>query len=156
MLKEPLKTIKAMILEMSHNSSLFIVSSKDFSRNRKLSFMDTILFTISMGGQSFNKELYHYFKSPKELMTTSAYIQQRRKILTDAYRYILREFNDRCNDIQTKYGYGIYAVDGSALNIPANPNSDTYFENGDSDGFNQFHINTFYNVLSKTYIVSAQ
>ena len=34
---------------------------KDFTRNRKLSFKDTIILMLSMGGGSLNNELMKYF-----------------------------------------------------------------------------------------------
>lgn len=70
--------LNKVIKEMSQKTSLYSMSSKDFSRNRKLPFKKLIKFIIGLQGQSICKEIFDYFKD-SELMTPSAFVQQRAK-----------------------------------------------------------------------------
>ena len=152
------KTIKEnlenLIDKMSQNPELFCKNpGKDFTRNRKLGFNKLIHLMLGMRGNSISKELYDYFKDD-DLMTSSAFVQQRDKLKIDAFKYILNEFNNTSEDNETYEGYYLYAIDGSDINIATNPESETYIEkcNGlPTDGLNQFHVNAMYDVLNKTY-----
>lgn len=82
----------------------------------------------------------------------SAFVQQRAKILPDAFSYIFHEFNNQSTDNKTYKGYDILAVDDTDVNIVKNENDlGTYIENGDNQGFNQLHINALYSICNKTY-----
>lgn len=149
LLKERLDKI---ITEMETSSSLFCVHPKtDFTRNRKLSFNTLVHFLLGIRGNSLNKELYDYFKDSESILTTSAFVQQRKKLLPEAMEYLLKEFNNICDDSKTLYGYHIYAVDGSDINIAKNPNSESYVSNGQNEGYNQLHLNALYDILNRTY-----
>ena len=124
---------------------------KDFKRNRKLPFEKLIHLMLCMRGNSLNKELYDYFKDD-ELLTTSAFIQQRDKLLPEAMKYLFYKFNESCKDKNTYDGYYLYAADGSAVNIPLNKESDTYCSWNGEKGYNQIHLNALYDVLNKTYV----
>ena len=144
--------LDGIIREMATNPSLFAKHPEsDFTRDRKLTFDKLLHLLLGMRGNSINKELYDYFKDSEELMTSSAFVQQRDKLLPEAMEYLLQEFNNLCNDTKTLYGYHIFAVDGSDVNIAKNPNADTYMPNGNNEGFNQFHVNALFDVLNKTY-----
>lgn len=130
--------------------SLYVKNpNTDFSRNRKLNLSTMIHLILSMQGNSLSKELYDYFKSKTITVTPSAFVQQRDKIKPELFKALFDIFNSLCNDNKTYKGYHLYAVDGSDINIPTNPESkDTYFE----QGFNQFHLNALYDVMNKTYL----
>ena len=146
---EKLKNVlKGIISRMADNSGLFSRNpGSDFTRKRKLDFATLIHLILSMRGNSIGKELLDYFE-PQNLMTASAFVQQRDKLLPEAFEYLFREFNDSCTDDLTYEGYHLLAVDGSDINIPKNLESDTYFE----QGFNQFHLNALYDLMNKTYV----
>lgn len=137
---------------MATNPSLFAKNPQtDFTRDRKLSFDKLMHLLLGMRGNSINKELYDYFKND-ELMTSSAFVQQRDKLLPEAMEYLLHEFNSQCNDTKTYEGYHLYAVDGTDVNIAKNSDSDSYIENGQNEGYNQLHVNALYDLLNKTYV----
>lgn len=137
---------------MATNPSLFAKNPQtDFTRDRKLSFDKLVHLLLGMRGNSINKELYDYFKDD-ELITSSAFVQQRDKLLPEAMEYLLHEFNAQCNDTKTYEGYRLYAVDGTDVNIAKNPDTDSYVENGQNEGYNQFHMNALYDLLNKTYV----
>ena len=65
---------------------------RDFTRNQKLPF-ETLCGTIlSMSGQSLNVELQRQFHYDPTAATTSAFVQQRRKLLPVTFEEILRRF----------------------------------------------------------------
>lgn len=109
-----------------------------------------------MGGNTINKEIYDYFRTPDNIMTCSAFIQQRNKLKPEALKYLFDSFNLKCEDKATYEGYHLYAVDGSDINIAYNENSETHCnwmkESIGIKGFNQFHLNAMYNVLNKVYV----
>lgn len=122
---------------------------KDFIRDRKLPLKTMLQIIISMQGGSISRELYDYDKTID--VTSSAFVQQRDKITPEMFRYIFQAYNQMADDTKRHNGYRLLAVDGSDINIAKNPESETYMENGDSEGFNQFHINAMYDILNKTY-----
>lgn len=137
---------------MATNPSLFAKNPQtDFTRDRKLSFDKLMHLLLGMRGNSINKELYDYFKDD-EIMTSSAFVQQRDKLLPEAMEYLLHEFNTQCNDTKTYEGYHLYAVDGTDVNIAKNPDADSFIENGQNEGYNQLHVNELYDLLNKTYV----
>lgn len=134
---------------MLSDTSLYCVSPKDFTRNRKLPFEILIKFIIGMQGQSICKEIFDYFKD-SEPMTPSAFVQQRAKLKSDAFEYIFHEFNNRCSDTMTTDGYRLYALDGSDLNVPSNDNPYAHIAHLEN-GYDMFHINALYDISNDIY-----
>lgn len=149
-LKDKLDNI---ISQMSEKSHLFVANpEKDFTRNRTFTFEKTIKAILGMGGNSLQKELRDFFDGTGEFATKSAFVQQRDKIPYDTFEYLLHKFNESCIDDKTYDGYYLYACDGTTVNIAKNPNNkETYIDNGEYEGFNQYHINTLYDLMNRTY-----
>lgn len=127
---------------------------KDFTRNRKLPINKLIEFLIFMGGNTQTKELLEHFKFSFKTPTSSAFIQQRSKLVPEALAFILSEFVGSIKNFKTFKGYRLIAVDGSKVSIPVNPDDkDSYaISNKNSKGFNLLHVNAFYDVLNKIYL----
>lgn len=126
----------------------------DFSRNRKLDFVSTIQFLLSMESGSLKKELLDYFQFSVDTPSASAFCQQRNKLLLEAFQFLFYEFNS-CFSFEKKYkDYQLLACDGSDLNIARNPNdAGTYFQSQPTDrGFNQIHLNALFDLCEKRYI----
>lgn len=125
----------------------------DFTRIRKLSFEDTIKQILAMNGGSLKKELYDFKDSHKTNLTPSAFVQQRSKISSKAFKTIFEQFNAACIDREKYKGYRLLAVDGSDINHFRNPDSESFFSySGYKYGYNQTHLNAIYDVLNKTYV----
>ena len=145
------EALQGIVTEMASEPSSFIIDpARDFTRRRKLDMETLVNLILSMKGGSISKELYTYFGGDVEAATSSAFVQQRAKIIADAFEYLFRKFNDESShlDTNTYEGYHLLAVDGSDINIAKNPESDTYFVKSD---YNQFHLNAVYDALNKTY-----
>ena len=85
--------------------------------------------------------------------TASAFVQSRKKLSWMDFEKVLDVFNSYHPDTKTYKGYRILAVDGTAVNMPRNPKSDSYMCNKSvPKGYNQLHVTPLYDVLNKTYI----
>lgn len=142
---------------MAGNLSPFVQKPGiDFSRERKLGFVPLIRFSICMESGCISHELLKYFSfHPDEAPTASAFLQQRAKLLPQAFRYLLRQFNLRFPMKLFMGTYSLIAVDGSEFNIARNPADPSTFHpaNGKSKrGFNTIHSISLFDLLSKRYL----
>lgn len=144
-----------LISKMAAKPNLFVKNPKaDFTRKRKLSFETVMNLMLSMGGNSLTNELMEYFDYDVDMASSSAFIQQRDKLVPFAFEFLLNEFTHSFQDLKTYEGCRLLAVDGSDLNICHNPNDvDTYFQSiPNTKGFNQLHLNAMYDVCNKLYV----
>jgi len=149
--------LSSMIGEMAASPALFVKNpGKDFTRNRKLSFETVVQLIISMGGNSIYKELLESQGFDVTTATTSAFVQQRDKILPFAFEFLLHEFTESHTDMKTYRGYRLLASDGSDLQFATDPeNPDTYFQNRPGEkGFNLLHLNALYDLCNRLYVDS--
>ena len=157
MYNDKIKTLlDDIIADLSESRRAFVKNpDKDFTRDRKLPFDKVIKIVLSMKGNTLNKELYDFFgRVPEEIVTSSAFIQQRDKLVDDVFEEIFHRFNQSMTDMKTFRGYKLYAVDGSDINIAYDEQADTYVRNQcrDYKGFNQYHLNAIYDILNKVYV----
>lgn len=145
----------SIIDDMSSRKEEFVRNPyKDFTRNRKFLFDDIIKIILSMGGGSINRELMQYFNFNPDIATSSAFVQQRDKLLPKAFQFLLHQFTHSFRNDKTYQGYRLVAVDGSDLHIPHDPtNKQTYFQSTpNSKGFNLLHLNVMYDLCNKIYL----
>lgn len=145
----------AIIDEIATDPSKFVVNpGKDFTRNRKLGFRNTLLMLLTMEGDCIKEEIYRYFGRNKEAPSKSAFYRQRRKLNSQVFTNLLYTFNQKLPNELYNGKYQLIACDGSAADIFRNPDDpDTFFEpNGkSSQGFNQIHINAFFSILDRRF-----
>ena len=149
------KTLQDCIGEMDSCRFLFAKNPlKDFTRDRKLGFATLMAFIIGIKGGTLNDELENYFTDPNELMTSSAFIQQRGKLNDKAFPYLLSDFNKRSSSFDTRRykGYRVIAVDGSDFNIAYDENERSFVDNKNNEGYNQLHLNAIYDVLNNIFV----
>ena len=147
--------LRSLISEMAENPMLYVKNpGKDFTRDRKLPFETVVNLLISMGGNSLYKELLDSLGYDVDTATSSAFIQQRSKILPCALAFLLYEFTGSYTEHKRYRGYRLLANDGSALHIATNPkDTDTYFQNKPGEkGFNLLHLNAMYDLCSRVYV----
>ena len=71
-------TLMATINEIAGDPRKFVVDpGKDFTRNRKMGFRDTLLMLLTMEGDCIKEEIYRYFGRNKEAPSKSAFYRQR-------------------------------------------------------------------------------
>jgi len=147
------ETLLTKVNEMSASSWQYVNKSTDFTRNRKISFNDVLLSTISMQKSSSKTEVLKYFDFNTSAPTASALIQQRKKVSPDAFGSLFYSFSNAFSIDKTLKGYDPIAVDGSDIYIPRNSaDPDTYrITDQYNKGFNMIHLNAAYHLLSNLY-----
>jgi len=98
-------------------------SEKAFTRNRKMGFVDIILFQISNASKSLGVELHKYLRSSKIRATAyskQAYSKARMKIKHSGYielnNSLLEEYYNS-EDYKTYKGYRLLGIDGSEIEL---------------------------------------
>ena len=127
---------------------------KDNTRNRKLPFEKVVAAILSFQGGTLNRELMDFFDLNSASPTTSAFVQQRAKILPAAFESLFHHFTDRICEQKTYNGYRLFAVDGSDLQIAANPqDADSFYPGANGQkSYNLLHINAMYDLLQHIYV----
>ena len=126
-------TVRNHLLQCIRNVSklAWLFSSapeKDFTRNRKLPFETVIKTLLCMEGGSLTNELMKRFGCRANLVSASAFVQQRGKILPEGFETIFRLFIETFEGGPLYKGYRLLAVDGSDIQIPTNPRDpESYF-----------------------------
>ncbi|MCM1561922.1 MAG: IS4 family transposase [Butyrivibrio sp.] len=142
---------------MALHPDLFVRDpGKDFSRERKLGFVQMIRLCICMESGCISHELLKYFFfNPDEAPSASAFVQQRAKLLPEAFYHLLRQFNLQFMTKPFMGRYSLVAVDGSEFNIARDPDDKTTFHpsSGKSKkGFNMLHTVSLFELFSKRYL----
>lgn len=147
-------TLSNCIEELDAIHDLYVQHpGRDFSRIRKISFPDTCWFLIGLQSKSMPNEILDFFDHNVSAPSSSAFIQQRKKILTEAWEFLFNSFNQAYSRFlkPSMYGYNIYSVDGSDVNIFRNPDDEDTFIHEGERGYNAIHINALYDLLNHTY-----
>lgn len=149
------ETLTSLIREMSAAPAPYVKKpEKDFTRKKKLPFETVMQLLISMGGNSLYKELLESQGYDVNTATTSAFVQQRNKILPSAVEFLFHEFTQSYTDIKDYRGYRLLAIDGSDLHIATDSaDTDTYFQSQpNTKGFNLLHLNAAYDLCNRLYV----
>lgn len=148
-------TLTSLIREMSAAPAPYVKNpEKDFTRKKKLPFETVMQLLISMGGNSLYKELLESQGYDVNTATTSAFVQQRHKILPSAVEFLFHKFTQSHTDIKNYRGYRLLAIDGSDLHIATDPtDADTYFQSQpNTKGYNLLHLNAVYDLCNRLYV----
>ena len=140
---------------MEKNVSAFVAEpKKNFIRKSELSFSKTMKFILGMGSQTLGKELMNFYGFDPKMVSVSAIVQRRSKILSSAFQHLFQEFNKEFTKTNFFHGYRLYAVDGTDVHIPTIPGDKrTYYcADDDSKGYNLIHLNALYDLLNRRYM----
>ena len=100
------RTLADSIKALAAEKQLFSRNpGKDNTRNRKLPFEKVVEAILSFQGGTLNRELMNFFDLDSASPTTSAFIQQRAKILPAAFESLFHHFTDRICEQKTYNGY---------------------------------------------------
>jgi hypothetical protein len=127
---------------------------KDFSRNRKLPFEQIVKAILCMGAGSIANEMMDLFGLREDLATTSAFVQQRAKILPEAFESLFDLFVKKTSESKTYHGLQLLAIDGSDFLTAANPGDpDSFFPGAEErKSYNLLHLNAMYDLLRHVYV----
>jgi hypothetical protein len=149
------ETLTSLIREMAAAPAPYVKNPEtDFTRQRKLPFETVMQLLIAMGGNSLYKELLELQGYDVNTATTSAFVQQRNKILPSAVEFLFHEFTQSYTDIKDYRGYRLLAIDGSDLHIATDSaDTDTYFQSQpNTKGYNLLHLNAAYDLCNRLYV----
>ena len=144
----------SLIDEMASHRQNFTKNPKtNFSRTKKWSFKDTVLFTISMEGNSLKNELCKFFDFHPNPLSASSFVQRRSQILPTAFETLFQSFTAFDSAISTTFGYRLIATDGSSVVIPNNPaDKATLRKSGNGSEYNELHLNCLYDLNRRLYL----
>lgn len=152
---QELKNLLISIINTQKQNLSSLVSNPniDFSRNRKIPYKTMILSLLTMEGTTLTNELLRQFGCSASTATSSAFVQQRKKILPIALENLFRDFVSKTAQDDNYKGYKLLAVDGSDIQIPTNLNDkDSLFIPKEGiKPYNLLHLNALYNLLTHTY-----
>ena len=149
--------LNGLVNDLSANRTNYVKKPHDHSRKRKLSFADIINIILQMSGGSINHELLNFFNCAENTPTSASFVQQRSKILPEAFESLFHSFIEITNQGITYKGFRLFAVDGSDLHIPTNKDDpDSYFPRiNDQRPYNLLHLNALFDICQGTYIDSV-
>ena len=96
------KKLFSIISQMSKTKEDFVENpGVDFTRERKFGFTTIIKFLLTIDGGSIDKELLSFFDFNESLPTSSAFVQQRKKLLPSSFLYLLKKFLPSNSEMKT-------------------------------------------------------
>lgn len=125
----------------------------DFTRKKKISFAQTMIFPMIAGANNLTTELLDLF-GENDFPLASAMVQRRNQIKKEAFVTLFNEFTSLIPVAKTFLGYQLVACDGTRLNLPHN-SSDTNTLVNHIEGrksFNQIHLNALYDVMNDIFL----
>ena len=140
-------------LLLSERSKYLYDPERDFTRTQKISFHDSMLFPMIVSSDSTAVEMLDYF--PIHNLPSQAALSYRRgQIKVAAFMDLFKSFTSKLPQDRTFRGMRLIACDGTRLNTPYNPKDTDSFVNciKRRKGFNQYHLNTCYDVLNDIYL----
>ena len=125
----------------------------DFTRRKKISFAQTMMFPMIAGSNNLTTELLDLF-GEQDLPLASAMVQRRNQIKKEAFVTLFNEFTSSIPITKTFLGYQLIACDGTRLNLPHNSSDpDTFVDHIEGrKGFNQVHLNALYDVMNDIFL----
>ena len=137
----------------SQRDKYFVSPRKDFTRKGKFVPQDIFKSLLTMEGSALSHELLSYFKFNPQAPSESAFVQSRAKVKPEAFDDLFHDFASSICGNKLFKGYILYAVDGSDIHIPTNPEDTGSFHpsvNG-AKPYNLLHLNALYDLMSHTY-----
>ena len=150
--------VKQMLLDsidslLDHREEFFTNPASDFTKTKKISFAQTLLFPMVAASDNLPTELLDFFDE-EQLPSSSAIIQRRNQVKSSAFQHLFHLFTEKINVQKRFRGYRLLAFDGSRINLPYNPSDPETFISciRGRRGINQIHLNALYDILNDIFI----
>lgn len=150
--------IKEMLLSeidsLLDQRELFLTNPKsDFTRTKKISFEQTVIFPMIAASNDIATELLDYI-GEQNLPMPSAMIQRRNQIKPEAFKALFSSFTKKIPVLKDFLGYQLLACDGSRINLPYHPSDTFSFIKciKGRKGVNQVHLNALYDIQNDIFI----
>lgn len=134
--------------------------SCDFTRDRKLSFADTVKCMIVRSGGTLNSSLIDYFGYGMARPSKQAFTSRLKKIKIDFWKDLYKDITSKAVESINKTegrlkGYRLIAIDGTDLAVPEFDEINHTFKivtHGQVSAHNSIHINAAVDVISSICI----
>ena len=130
-------------------------NEKDFTRKRKATPQDIVLYQINKKGLSAKMEILN-FNSINDVQNISSpgFFKQREKLNPEAFTYLIQEslkdfYHKFSNEVKTYKGYVLKAIDGSDFEIPNTPKAREKYNGKLQNQCARVTVSTCYDVLNK-------
>lgn len=153
-IKEVAERFDSEIMKLDAIKSEFCMHpEKDFTRDRKISFVSVMKSILSFGGGTLTNELLKINKFSIDTPTSSAFVQQRNKISPKAFSTLFSMIHLEFDQNIRYKGYRLMAVDGSHIHVPTNSqDEDAFVQCKENERpHNEFHLNAMFDILQKVY-----
>jgi len=148
------QVLSSCIDDLNASRDLFVKRPGiDFSRTRKITLPILCNSMLELQNKSMPNELLDIWNHTLSTPTASAFLQQRQKLLPEAFQFLTKDFVCKTLPLQNNLykSYRLLACDGSDVNIARNAeDEDTFIREGDK-GCNICHINALFDILNHTY-----
>ena len=115
--EKPKQVLFSIINSLLDNRDEFLVNPQsDFTRSKKITFSQTILFPMIAGSYNVATELLDYFGENNPPLP-SAMIQRRNQVKPEAFKELFLRFTLNIPKLQTFHGYQLVSVDGSVNHL---------------------------------------
>ena len=150
----PIETLKAIVKELESNKEKYVANpQKDFSRNRKVSFYEMMMFVLFIGANSMSEEIRRAFNNKAfSYISEAAVLKSRSKIKVSAFEQLFHKFNKTLECPKKYKGYRILAIDGSDFSSLYSIESEYATISNQYGGANRMHINFAYDILNKNFL----
>lgn len=146
-------TLNSQINALDREKSNFVANpERDFTRNRKLSFKKVTEMLLCMGKGSLPIEINKYMNYKNDTPSVSAFVQQRAKILPEAFETLFRRFTDEIYTQKSKYR--LLAIDGSDVLTAPDPDEKTahFPVVNNQKAYNLYHLNAIIDLENNIYV----
>lgn len=145
-------TLDDLIIETSMNEEFIRNSHTDFAQSRKLDFITSFNSILSIEGNSLGHEILELFEYNEFLLTTSAFVQAKDKILPSVFSHVFYEFTKPLKKTKKYRYYNLFAVDEFVLNLYRNPNeTETFVSQSNNKGCNMMLLTVIYDLCNNFY-----
>ena len=126
---------------------------KDFTRQRSLTLPTLISLILTMDEKSMWKGLLGYFQNGIGTPSASAFVQQRKKLLPQAFEDLFHRFTDTLTAGRKFQGCRLLAIDGTSLKSMSYPEDSDAYRSGTQrqHGWNLYHINALFDLENGIY-----
>lgn len=147
-----IRTVKKLTQDEKFQKQYIIKNDVNFTRTRKLSFSDTILYTLGNIRSSACLEAYRFCEAANcDTITDVAIRKARSKIMPEAFYELFLRTADVVPQDKKYHGYHLVAVDGMKGELPKTPEfTEKYCHSNDQVPL--FHTVAAYDVMNEVFL----
>lgn len=155
MIKNDLKN--CIQLAVQDKARMTFQPDRFFTRNRKLSLESLVWSILSLSASDLKSSLAKWNEAAGNDITSSAFSQQRAKLLPDAMKSVFDRFAYACYQRSGQFtfkGMRLLAVDGSDFQVVTNArDSSSYFLSQPTfTGYNLIHVNAILDIGNNIFV----